>query len=48
MERDEQDRNRPIAPMKQADDAVLVDTTYLDLKGSLEALKTAVKEGIAK
>ena len=48
MERDEQDRNRPIAPLKQADDAVLVDTTHLDLKGSLEALKTAVKEGISK
>ena len=48
MERDEQDRNRPIAPLKQADDAVLVDTTHLDLAGSLEALKTAVKEGISK
>lgn len=48
MERDEQDRNRPVAPLKQADDAVLVDTTHLDLKGSLEALKTAVKEGISK
>ena len=48
MERDEQDRNRPIAPLKQADDAVLVDTTNLDLAGSLEALKTAVKEGISK
>ena len=48
MERDEQDRNRPIAPLKQADDAILVDTTHLDLKGSLEALKTAVKEGISK
>lgn len=48
MERDEQDRNRPVAPLKQADDAVLVDTTNLDLAGSLEALKTAVKEGISK
>ena len=48
MERDEQDRNRPVAPLKQADDAVLVDTTDLDLAGSLEALKTAVKEGISK
>jgi cytidylate kinase len=48
MARDEQDRNRPIAPLKQADDAVLVDTTHLDLEGSLEALKTAVKEGISK
>ena len=48
MARDEQDRNRPIAPLKQADDAILVDTTHLDLKGSLEALKTAVKEGISK
>ena len=45
--RDEQDANRPIAPLKQAEDAVLVDTTYLDLEESLEALKNAAKEGLA-
>lgn len=45
--RDEQDANRPIAPLKQADDAVLVDTTHLDLDESLEALKSAAKEGLS-
>ena len=45
--RDEQDANRPIAPLKQADDAVLVDTTHLNLAESLEALKAVVKEGLS-
>lgn len=30
-ERDEQDMNRPIAPLKQAEDAFLVDTTSMDI-----------------
>ena len=46
--RDEQDRNRPIAPLKQAEDAILVDTTYLDLEESLQALKNAAKRGISQ
>jgi len=46
--RDEQDANRPIAPLKQAEDAVLVDTTHLDLAQSLAALKNAVKEGLLR
>ena len=45
--RDEQDANRPIAPLKQAEDAVLVDTTCLDLEQSLEALKSAAKEAVS-
>jgi len=45
--RDEQDANRPIAPLKQAEDAVLVDTTHLNLAESLEALKAVVKEGLS-
>ena len=45
--RDEQDANRPIAPLKQAEDAVLVDTTHLDLEQSLEALKSAAKEAVS-
>lgn len=48
VQRDEQDRNRPIAPLKQAEDAVLVDTTHLDLEQSLEALLAAVKERISQ
>ena len=36
--RDEQDMNRAVAPLRQADDAVLVDTSELNLEESLEAL----------
>lgn len=46
IKRDEQDTNRPIAPLRQAEDAVLVDTTYLDLEQSLQAILTAIKEKI--
>ena len=45
--RDAQDANRPIAPLKQAEDSVLVDTTHLDLEQSLEALKSAAKEAVS-
>lgn len=34
IERDHNDMNRPVAPLKQADDAVLVDTTELTLEQS--------------
>lgn len=46
IQRDEQDQNRPIAPLRQAEDAVLVDTTHLDLAESLDALLTVIKERI--
>ena len=42
--RDEQDMNRAIAPLRQADDAVLVDTSELNLEESLEALCKIVDE----
>lgn len=42
-QRDQQDQNRPVAPLRQAEDAELLDTTDLDLKGSLEALLTIVR-----
>ena len=44
--RDYQDTNRPIAPLKQAKDAVKVDTSNLDIEGVVEAIKTIVKEKI--
>lgn len=44
--RDEMDRNRPIAPLRQAEDAVLLDTTHLDLEESLQALLNIVKEHV--
>ena len=45
-ERDYQDAHRPIAPLKQAEDAALLDTTELNLEQSLEALLSLVKEKI--
>lgn len=36
--RDLQDRTRPIAPLRQAEDAVLVDTSDLTLEQSIEAV----------
>ena len=47
LRRDEQDRTRPIAPLRQAEDAVLLDTTNLNLAESLQALLAIVKERIA-
>lgn len=45
-ERDYQDEHRPIAPLKQAADAVLLDTTDLDLGQSMSRLLALVKEKI--
>ncbi len=42
--RDYQDTHREIAPLKKADDAVLVDTTELDLNGSIEYMLKVIKE----
>jgi cytidylate kinase len=44
--RDEQDRSRPIAPLCQAEDAALLDTTQLNLEESLEAMLSLIKEKI--
>jgi len=46
IQRDEQDRSRAIAPLKQAEDAILLDTTKLNLAESLDALISAIKERI--
>lgn len=46
-QRDKQDENRPVAPLRQSEDAALLDTTNLDLKGSLEALLTLVRERLS-
>lgn len=45
-ERDYQDEHRPVAPLKQAEDAELLDTTALNLDQSLEALLSLVKEKV--
>ena len=47
QQRDHQDMNRPIAPLKQAHDAVLLDTSELDIQGVLDAMKKIVGEKIA-
>ena len=44
IQRDEQDMNRAIAPLKQAEDAVLVDTSELNLEQSIDAIKRIVEE----
>ncbi len=46
-ERDHQDMTRAIAPLKKADDAVLIDTTELDLMGAVSAVKNAILEVVA-
>ena len=46
VHRDEQDRSRAIAPLRQAEDAVLLDTSGLDLEESSRALLEIVKEKI--
>ena len=46
QQRDEQDRNRPIAPLRQAEDAVLLDTSEMDLNESLQAMLKIAREGL--
>ncbi len=44
QERDYNDSHRPVAPLKQAEDAVLLDTTHLDFQQAEEALLNIIKE----
>ena len=44
IDRDEKDTNRATAPLRQAEDAVLADTTQLDLEQSLDLLISIAKE----
>lgn len=46
VQRDYNDSHRATAPLKQADDAVVADTTECDLEQSLELILKIVKEGI--
>ena len=45
-QRDYADTHREIAPLRQAEDAVVLDTSHLDLEESIEALYNIVKERI--
>ena len=47
QQRDHQDSTRPIAPLKQAKDAVLLDTSELDIPGVIAAMKEIVGKKIA-
>lgn len=46
VKRDEQDMNRKIAPLKPAEDAVIVDTTEYNLEESVNAVINVIKEKI--
>ncbi|MBR6557354.1 MAG: (d)CMP kinase [Clostridia bacterium] len=48
IERDERDKNRPVAPLRQADDAVLLDTTGNELEDSIAAVLKIVREKFAE
>ena len=43
-ERDHRDMTRATAPLKQAEDAVLVDTTEIGLEESIELMINTIKE----
>ena len=47
QQRDYQDSNRPIAPLKQAKDAVLLDTSDLDIEGVVAAMKEIISKKVA-
>ena len=47
QQRDYQDTHREIAPLKQAKDAIKLDTSDLDIPGVLAAIKQIIQEKIA-
>ena len=46
-ERDHQDMTREISPLKQADDAVLVDSSYMTIEEVVKAITDLYKERLA-
>lgn len=48
VQRDFNDMNRATAPLKQAEDAILADTTECNFEESLELILKIVKEGLEK
>lgn len=46
--RDYQDSRRAVAPLRPADDAVTVDTTFLSLEQSVEAVLSVIRDRIGK
>jgi len=45
-QRDYNDSNRAIAPLRAAPDAITVDTTELSLDESIEKIKNVIKENL--
>ena len=43
-ERDYNDTHRAAAPLRQAEDAVLLDSTHLDFDGTLQAVEALIRE----
>ena len=48
IKRDENDMNRAVSPLKQAEDAVLVDTTEMTIEEVIALLEKMIKETEAK
>ena len=48
VQRDYDDEHRPVAPLRQAEDAVLLDTSDLDLAQSLAAMKQIIQERVGE
>lgn len=46
-ERDERDMNRPIAPLKQAEDAVYLDTSHMNIDEVVETIKNLYRERVS-
>ena len=46
--RDEQDKNRKIAPLRPAKDAVHLDTTNLDIEQAAAAMESIIKEKLGQ
>ena len=46
IKRDYDDSHRAIAPLKQADDAILCDTSDIDLQQSIDLIISTIKENI--
>ena len=42
IQRDEQDMNRAVAPLKPSEQSVIVDTSDLDLEGAVNAMRTVI------
>lgn len=46
IQRDYNDSHRAVAPLRQAEDAVLVDTSKLNFEGAFRALKAVIERGL--